>query len=62
MDLKDTIELNDADMINTLHNLARTFEQDLDTADLGTVLRRIAGRLKQLSDKASTRRHWTGQE
>lgn len=62
MDLKDTPTLSDADMINVLYNLARTYEEDDVVADLGKVLRDVADRLKQLSDKAATRKHWTGQE
>jgi hypothetical protein len=49
-------------MVDVLHNLARAYEQDVEVADLGKVLRNVADRLHELTKAAETRRHWTGHE
>jgi hypothetical protein len=59
---KDPKTLSDSEMVDVLHNLARAYEQDVDVADLGKVLRNVADRLSELTKAAATRRHWTGHE
>jgi hypothetical protein len=59
---QDPKTLSDSEMVDVLHNLARAYEQDVDVADLGKVLRNVADRLSELTKAAATRRHWTGHE
>jgi hypothetical protein len=59
---QDPKTLSDSEMVDVLYNLARAYEQDVDVADLGKVLRNVADRLSELTKAAATRRHWTGHE
>jgi len=59
---RDPKALSDREMVDVLHNLARAYEQDVEVADLGKVLRDVADRLHELTKAAETRRHWTGHE
>lgn len=59
---RDPKTLSDSQMVDVLHNLARTYEQDVEVADLGKIIRDVADRLSELTKTAATRRHWTGHE
>lgn len=57
--MRDQKEIEDSNMVITLHNVARAMEQNQkDLSGISKELRLIADRLSELTKKAADRRQW----